>query len=95
MAFKYEPTLCSLLTKVKDPHPAEKQLNVYKVPCTCGMVYIGETKRRLETRLKEHKEVWTKNLSDRSAIANTPRRMTTQSTGLVRSFYDEQVGPWS
>ncbi|XP_023210367.1 uncharacterized protein LOC111613252 [Centruroides sculpturatus] len=29
---------------------------VYKIPCTCELpkVYIGETKRKLETRLKEH-----------------------------------------
>ena len=46
--FKSGPTLCSLLTKVKDPLPTTKQSNViYEVPCTCGKVYIGETKRRL------------------------------------------------
>ena len=27
---------------------------MYKIPCTCGLQYIGETKRALETRLKEH-----------------------------------------
>ena len=41
----------SISTKVKDSLPARKQANVvYEVPCTCGKVYIGETKRRLETR---------------------------------------------
>ena len=29
---------------------------VYQVPCSCGKVYIGETIRRLETRIKEHKD---------------------------------------
>ena len=68
------PTLRSLLTKVKDPLPTTKQSNVvYEVPCTCGKVYIGETKRqletrRLETRLKEHKDACTKYLTDKSAI---------------------------
>ena len=34
--FKSGPTLRSLLTKVKDPLPREKQANiVYEVPCTC------------------------------------------------------------
>ena len=46
-----------MLTEVKDSLPVEKQVNVvYEVQCTCGKVYIGETKKRLGTRLKEHKE---------------------------------------
>ena len=65
--FKSGPTLRSLLT---DPLPTTKQSNVvYEVPCTCGKVYIGETKRRLETRLKEHKDACTRYLTDKSAIA--------------------------
>ena len=68
--FRSGPTLRSLLTKVKDPLPVEKQSNVvYEVPCTCGKVYIGETKRRLGTRLKEHKDACAKCLTDKSAIA--------------------------
>ena len=48
----------------------EKQANiVYEVPCTCGKVYIGETTRRLGTRLKEHKDVCIKGFTDKSAIA--------------------------
>ena len=42
--------------RVKDQDPLEKKSNVvYQVPCSCGRVYIGETKRALETRIKEHK----------------------------------------
>jgi hypothetical protein len=68
--FKSGPTLRGLLTKVKDPLPTEKQSSVvYEVPCTCGKVYIGETKRRLGTRLKEHKDACVKCLTDKSAIA--------------------------
>ena len=58
------------LLKVKDPLPREKQANViYKVPCTCGKVYIGETTHQLETRLKEHKDACIKGITDKSAIA--------------------------
>ena len=40
---KFGPTFRSLLTKVKDPLPMEKQANViYKVLCTCGTVYIND-----------------------------------------------------
>ena len=29
---------------------------VYQIPCNCGKKYIGETVRRLETRMKEHRD---------------------------------------
>jgi predicted GIY-YIG superfamily endonuclease len=28
---------------------------VYSIPCDCGRCYIGETRRPLEARVKEHK----------------------------------------
>ena len=57
VVFKSGRTLRSMLTKVKDTLPLGKQSNVvYRIPCSCGQVYIGETKRRLETRLKEHRD---------------------------------------
>ena len=63
------PTLRGLFTKVKDPLPIKKQAGiVYEVPWTCGKVYIGETKRRLGTHLKEHKDACSKCLTDKSAI---------------------------
>ena len=68
--FRSGPTLRSLLIRAKDPLPIDKQSNVvYEVPCTCGKVYIGETKRRLGTRIKEHKDACVKCLTDKSAIA--------------------------
>ena len=55
VVFKFSWTLCSMLTMVKDTLPIGKQSNVvYHIPCSCGLVYIRETRRRLETRLKEH-----------------------------------------
>ena len=42
---------------------------LHEIPCTCGKVYIGETKRRLETRIKEHKEACMNGFTDKSAIA--------------------------
>ena len=41
---------------------------VYQVPCDCGLVYIGETKRRLETRLKEHKDATRLSYTNKSAL---------------------------
>ena len=72
--FKSGPTLRNLLTKAKDPLPIDKQWNVvYEVPSTCGKVYIGETKCRLETKIKEHKDACVMCLTDKSAIAKHER----------------------
>jgi hypothetical protein len=60
----------ALLTKVKDPLPKEKLASVvYQIPCQCGKVYVGETQRRLETRVKEHRDACTKGDTWKSAIA--------------------------
>ena len=54
-----------MLTWVKDPLPSDLQSKViYKVHCSCGKAYTGET-----TRLKEHKDACIKQLTDKSAIA--------------------------
>ena len=55
--------------RVKDQDPLEKKSNiVYQVPCSCGRVYIGETKRALETRMKEHKAATRRGELEKSAI---------------------------
>ena len=70
VVFKSGPTLCSLLTKVKDPLPKEKLAGVvYQIPCQCGKVYVGETQRHLETRGKEHRNACNKGDTGKSAIA--------------------------
>ena len=53
---------CSLRSKTLSP----SRSIVYEIPCTCGKVYIGETKRRLETRLKD---ACVRCQTDKSAIA--------------------------
>ena len=55
MVFRSGKTMRSLLTRVKNAVPSEKVKGViYKVDCTCGSSYIGETNKTLEVRLKEH-----------------------------------------
>ena len=67
--FKSGQSLHSVLTKVKDALPMEKQSKVvYRIPCSCGRVYIGETKRKLETRLKEHQDACQKGALEKSAV---------------------------
>lgn len=49
-------TLKNILSNVKDPLPKEKKVGViYSIPCgECDTIYIGETKRAMGTRVKEH-----------------------------------------
>ena len=48
--------LRSYLTRVKDPtSPDDRSNGVYRIPCGCGKYYIGQTKRSINTRMKEHK----------------------------------------
>ena len=42
---------------------------VYRIPCECGLVYIGETGRNLSLRLKEHKTNCEKCELEKSAVA--------------------------
>ena len=48
----------------------EKQAKVvYRIPCSSGKAYIGETVRRLETRVKEHRDACHKGALKKSALA--------------------------
>ena len=64
-------TLKDILSHPKDTVPmGEKTGVIYKVACSgCPKVYIGETKRRLNDRITEHKEACTKiSLHEKSAL---------------------------
>ena len=59
MFVAHEPnnTLRKQLKKIKDQMKKEDCTGVvYSIPCKdCDMSYVGQTKRKLETRIKEHK----------------------------------------
>ncbi|KAL9987924.1 hypothetical protein ACROYT_G002307 [Oculina patagonica] len=53
--FKSETTLRSHLVWPKDAVDSTKQDGVvYRIPCECGKVYIDETGRPMQDRIKEH-----------------------------------------
>ena len=53
--FKSNTTLRSHLVRPKDTvDPAKEDSVVYRIPCECGKVYIGETGRSMQERIKEH-----------------------------------------
>ena len=70
VVFRSGRSLCSMLTKVKDALAMEKMSKVvYQVPCSCGKAYVGKTVRRLETRLKEHRDACQKGALEKSTLA--------------------------
>ncbi|XP_072166151.1 uncharacterized protein [Diadema setosum] len=60
--------LQSLLTTHKDKRHSKNLPGVYRIPCECGKVYIGETGRSFATRLKEHQAHGRRDERDKSAI---------------------------
>ncbi|XP_062541740.1 uncharacterized protein LOC134209742 [Armigeres subalbatus] len=53
---KSENTLRDLLCNLKDRVPSEEQSGVYRISCDdCSAVYIGQTRRKIKVRLREHK----------------------------------------
>ncbi|GJQ84994.1 hypothetical protein Trydic_g3656 [Trypoxylus dichotomus] len=53
----------------KDPRDPLTSTGVYGIPCSCGLVYIGTTKRSINTSLKEHKRNCRLGQADKSAVA--------------------------
>ena len=58
--FKSDTTLRSHLVRPKDTlEPTKQDGIVYKIPCECGKVYIWETGRAMQDRIKEHdRDIW-------------------------------------
>jgi hypothetical protein len=60
--------LSSLLRPVKD-HLGLRTPGVYRIPCECGMVYIGQMGCSLDISLKEHQRHIKLEYPDKSAVA--------------------------
>jgi hypothetical protein len=60
--------LSTLFRPVKD-HLGLRTPGVYRIPCECSRVYIGQTGRSVDIRLKEHKRHITLKHPGKSAIA--------------------------
>ena len=68
--FRTPSTLRQELCRIKDCDSAMTRSGVvYEIPCSCGQRYIGETKRALGTRLKEHQAATRRGQTEKSAIA--------------------------
>ena len=72
VAFKSGKNLRSLLTsKNKTKLPKNSYPGVYKIPCSCGITpYRGETKKKISTRIQEHRKNVEKKEWNKSALAH-------------------------
>jgi len=69
VAFRPPRKIRTFLPNVKDKVPDAKKPGVYSIPCECELEYVGETKRSIETRIKDHKKHIEKEQWDKSAVA--------------------------
>ena len=59
-----------LFVKLKDPLPPEEKSGVYKLNCSdCSAVYIGQTGRKLTSRVLEHERAVRLKTPEKSAFA--------------------------
>lgn len=66
--FSLQKILCN---NIKDSTPELQKSGVYKINCAdCNKLYIGKTKRTLETRLKEHLRAVKYKQTEKSALAH-------------------------
>ncbi|KAK9890114.1 hypothetical protein WA026_008924 [Henosepilachna vigintioctopunctata] len=67
--FKPTQKIHQIIGSVKDKRDPLSAAGVYRIPCSCGKVYIGTTKRSMGTRLKEHKASCRLGQTEKSAVA--------------------------
>jgi hypothetical protein len=85
--YKPTKTLSQHLRSVKDPRDPLSTPGVYRIPCSCGSVYVGMTKRSVNTRLSEHKRSCRLGQVEKSAVAEH----TLEQEGHRIRFEDTQV----
>jgi len=78
--------ISSYLPLTKDA-PGLKTPGIYKIPCECGKVYIGQSGRSIQLRIKEHERHIRLVQPDKSAVAehsfNQDHRIMLQETKLL------------
>ena len=67
--FKPTKKIQDSLRSVKDKRDLLTSPGVYSIPCTCGKVYVGTTKRSINTRIQEHKRHCRLLQPEKSAVA--------------------------
>ena len=56
VVFTAGPSLKDMLCQHKCPLPRNSQPGIYRLDCNCGCAYIGETKKKVSTRIGQHEK---------------------------------------
>ena len=92
IVFRTSSTLKRELCRFKDRDSVMLRSGVvYEIPCSCGQRYIGETRRTLGTRLKEHQAATRRGEIEKLAIAEHACINTTSPFGRRLGFLIRQT----
>lgn len=85
--FKPHRKLHSFMRPIKSQIPLHSS-GVYKIPCSCESVYVGQTGRLVSTRLKEHMRHTKNQHTEKSALAdhsvNTKHLINFEETSVIK-----------
>ena len=97
MVFQPPAKISQLLSPVKNDLGLRTP-GIYKIPCDCGKVYIGQAGHTVQDRIKEHQHCIKLADFDKSAVAEhsllTSQRILFSSTNVVDnaiSYYDQII----
>ena len=80
-------TLRHCLTELKTPaDPINTKGVVYRIACSCGRVYVGETGRMLKQRISKHKRV-VKNADSNNRLRVHVARTKHEINGMKQKLY--------
>ena len=90
IAFKSDNSLKSLLGNAKDKIEVDQKSGIYEIACKeYNEKYVGQTKRSISTRYKEHIAHFKYNRPEKSSVArhifDTSHAMPTDSLRLVKT----------
>lgn len=93
IAFKSGSSLKSLLGSAKDKIEVDQKSGIYEITCKdCNQKYVGQTRRSISTRYKEHIAHFRYNRPEKSSVArhifDTGHGMPTDSLRLVKTVHN-------
>jgi hypothetical protein len=86
--------ISNFLPKIKDDLGLRTP-GIYSIPCECGKVYIGQTGRTIENRIKEHQRNTRLLQTEKSALAEHSLEHIIESGFRTQKFYQRHQDIWS
>ena len=94
MKFRSRWILCSMMTRMRDALPPEKQSSVvYWMHCSCCKVYIKDTSQRLEGRIEKHQDACNRGIMETSAVVEHCFLFPVVPIGYILSMRLVQLRP--